>query len=156
MRQQPSISATAGMGSAVDIESVTKGRESQVDVKKLAKAENKIKAKMEKRARRTEYESSRLIDAANQQVRYSFTFFFFDLSLEVAIPDCIQQKDYEKLFLEVNSLQSLSQSKGKIKDVHLENIDVSFGSNKILTDASLTLAEGRFVQDLGSALCNVP
>jgi ATP-binding cassette subfamily F protein 3 len=69
MRQQPSMSATAAMGSAVDIESVTKGRESQVDVKKLAKAESKIKAKMEKRARRTEYESSRLLDAANQQVR---------------------------------------------------------------------------------------
>lgn len=37
----------------------------------------------------------------------------------------------------------MSSSKGKSKDVHLVNIDVTFGSLRILSNASLTLAHGR-------------
>ena len=64
------------------------------------------------------------------------------------------QKSYEELFLEVNPLQSASASKGKTKDIHLESIDVSFGSLRILSNATVTLAEGRSVllQCLSDAL----
>ena len=60
---------------------------------------------------------------------------------------------------QVNSLDATLASKGKSKDIHLPSIDVSFGSNRILsvvflqswiisklscrTGASLTLAHGR-------------
>lgn len=54
------------------------------------------------------------------------------------------QKSYEELFLEVNPLQNASANKGKSKDIHLENIDVSFGSLRILSNATITLAEGRY------------
>lgn len=65
----PSMSMTAALANGpVDIESNTKGRTTQVDIKKLEKAEAKIKAKMEKRARRTvEFEGSKLVDAAKAQ-----------------------------------------------------------------------------------------
>lgn len=45
--------------------------------------------------------------------------------------------------MKVNPLDARSTSKGKSKDIHLINIDVTFGSNRILTGASLTLAHGR-------------
>lgn len=117
--------STAGTGvlpGSVDIASTTKARTTQVDLAKLEKAELKIKAKAEKRAKRTGmelYEGSKLIDASKKQ------------------------KEYEELFMQINPLSNLGQAKGKSKDVHLENIDVSFGSLRILSSGSLTLAHGR-------------
>lgn len=103
----------------VDIESTVKARDTQVNISKLVKAEAKIQAKMEKRHRKNAYEGSKLMDASRGQ------------------------KSYEELFLEVNPLQSASAGKGKTKDIHLESIDVSFGSLRILSNATITLAEGR-------------
>ena len=93
-----------------------------MDLNKLSKAEAKIKAKADKRSKKTGldlYEGSRLIDANKKQ------------------------QEYEDLFMTVNPLSSFGQSKGKSKDVHLENIEVSFGSLTILAGAELTLAFGR-------------
>lgn len=69
MKSNTAISFAATLTTGpVDIESTTKGRNTQVDLKKLEKAEAKIKAKMEKRARRTvEFEGSKLVDAAKAQ-----------------------------------------------------------------------------------------
>lgn len=113
MKSNPSVSFTANLKGPVDIESTTKGRTTQVDLKKLEKAEAKIKAKMEKRARRTvEFEGSKLVDAAKAQ------------------------KAYEEMYMTVNPLQLASANKGKSKDILLEAIDVSYGSNSILTNAT--------------------
>ena len=78
-----------------------KARESQVNMKALEKAEAKLKQKLEKRNARNLYEGSKLMEAQNNK------------------------KSYEELFLEVNPLQTAGQNKGKSKDIHLENIDVS-------------------------------
>jgi hypothetical protein len=43
-----------------------------------------------------------------------------------------KQQSYEEMFMKVNPLQLGGASKGKSKDIHLTNIDVSFGSNRIL------------------------
>jgi ATP-binding cassette subfamily F protein 3 len=43
-----------------------------------------------------------------------------------------KQQSYEEMFMQVNPLQLGGASKGKSKDIHLTNIDVSFGSNRIL------------------------
>ncbi|KAH9024309.1 hypothetical protein EDB85DRAFT_276678 [Lactarius pseudohatsudake] len=55
---------------------------------------------------------------------------------------CLKQS-YEEMFMKINPLQSAAASKNKSKDIHLPSIDVSFGSNRILSGASLTLAYGR-------------
>lgn len=116
MKSNPSVSFTANLKGPVDIESTTKGRTTQVDLKKLEKAEAKIKAKMEKRARRTvEFEGSKLVDAAKAQ------------------------KAYEEMYMAVNPLQLQSMNKGKSKDILLEAIDVSYGSNQILSNARCVL-----------------
>ncbi|KAG0144147.1 hypothetical protein CROQUDRAFT_660312 [Cronartium quercuum f. sp. fusiforme G11] len=120
MRSQIAMSKTALMGAAVDIESTVKARDSRVDVAKLAKAEAKLKAKRDKKKDRfVEFEESRLVKARDAQ------------------------KSYEELFLEVNPLNAAALAKGKSKDVHVDNIDVNFGSNKILSNAKLDLAYGR-------------
>lgn len=69
MKSNPALSFTATLNNGpVDIESTTKSRNTQVDLKKLEKAETKIKAKMEKRSRRTvQFEGSKLVDAAKAQ-----------------------------------------------------------------------------------------
>jgi ATP-binding cassette subfamily F protein 3 len=113
MKNNPSVSFTTSLQGPVDIESTTKGRNTQVDLKKLEKAEAKIKAKMEKRARRTvEFEGSKLVDAAKAQ------------------------KAYEEMYMTVNPLQNHALNKGKSKDILLEAIDVSYGSNQILSNAA--------------------
>ncbi|SCV67351.1 BQ2448_5997 [Microbotryum intermedium] len=119
MRRQEALSKRQTVTQVVDIASVVKARDTQVNLKALEKAEAKIAAKMAKRDRKNAYESSKLLDAAKAQ------------------------KSYEELFLEVNPLQSASQHKGKSKDIHLENIDVSFGSLRILSNATLTLPHGK-------------
>ncbi|KAI9632629.1 putative translational regulator GCN20-like ABC transporter protein [Dioszegia hungarica] len=120
MRSQ-AMSATIAMSGKVDLESNTKGQASRVDLGKLAKAEAKLRAKVEKRARKGGdlYQGSKLIDAH------------------------LKQQSYEEMFMKVNPLDLSGAAKGKSKDVHLINIDVSFASNKILSGATLTMAHGR-------------
>jgi len=78
-------------------------------------------AKIAKRSQRDLYEGSKLVEMAKKQ------------------------QSYEEMFMQVNPLQLGGASKGKSKDIHLTNIDVSFGSNRILwveagcfTDLSLS------------------
>lgn len=120
MRSQ-AMSATIAMSGKVDLESNTKGQASRVDLSKLAKAEAKLQAKIEKRARKGEalYQGSKLIDAS------------------------MKQQSYEEMFMKVNPLDLSGAAKGKSKDIALSNIDVSFASNKILSGATLTMAHGR-------------
>ncbi|GAA5927279.1 hypothetical protein JCM1841_001342 [Sporobolomyces salmonicolor] len=119
MRRQELKSKRQAVTQVVDIASVVKARETQVNLKALEKAEAKLKAKLEKRNARNLYEGSKLMEAQKSK------------------------KSYEELFLEVNPLQVAGANKGKSKDIHLENIDVSFGSLRILSNATLTLPYGR-------------
>lgn len=115
-----SMSKTIALSEGVDLESINKSKASRVDLKKLEKQEQKIRSKLEKRTKRELlYEGSKLIDAQKKQ------------------------QSYEEMFMKVNSLDATLGSKGKSKDIHLPSIDVSFGSNRILAGASLTLAHGR-------------
>lgn len=109
MRSQ-AMSATIAMSGTVDLDSVNKGQASRVDLAKLAKAEAKLKAKIEKRekGRRDLYQGSKLIDMQSKQ------------------------QSYEEMFMAVNPLDLSGAAKGKSKDIHLPNIDVSFASNRIL------------------------
>ncbi|GJE94176.1 ABC transporter [Phanerochaete sordida] len=114
------ISSTIAFGGeGVDLESINKGKASRVDMKKLEKQEAKLRAKIEKRARRDLYEGSKLLDQHKKQ------------------------QSYEEMFMKINPLEAAAASKNKSKDIHLPSIDVSFGSNRILSGASLTLAHGR-------------
>ncbi|KOS15050.1 positive effector protein gcn20 [Malassezia pachydermatis] len=92
-----------------------------VDVKKLERQEAKTRAKLAKRAQRDLYESSKLVENVKKMA------------------------SYEEMYMQVNPLESISAgaAKGKNKDIHLPNIDVSFGSHRILTNAELTMAYGR-------------
>ncbi|KAG7096586.1 hypothetical protein E1B28_004005 [Marasmius oreades] len=112
------ISNTKAFGEGVDLESINKGKASRVDVKKLEKQEAKLRAKIDKRARRDLYEGSKLLDAHRKQ------------------------QSYEEMFMKINPLEAVN-SKNKSKDIHLPSIDVNFGSNRILSGATLTLAHGR-------------
>ncbi|WFD26541.1 hypothetical protein MNAN1_001524 [Malassezia nana] len=92
-----------------------------VDVKKLERQEAKTRAKLAKRAQRDLYESSKLVENARKKI------------------------SYEEMYMQVNPLESVSAgaARGKNKDIHLPNIDLSFGSHRILTNAQLTMAHGR-------------
>ncbi|PFH54687.1 hypothetical protein AMATHDRAFT_52423 [Amanita thiersii Skay4041] len=113
------MSNTIALSEGVDLESINKGKASRVDVRKLEKQEAKLKAKIEKRARRDLYEGSKLLDAYKKQ------------------------QSYEEVFMKINPLEASGAAKNKSKDIHLPSIDVNFGSNRILSGASLTLAYGR-------------
>ncbi|KAF9229824.1 hypothetical protein BS17DRAFT_689375 [Gyrodon lividus] len=113
------MSNTIGLGEGVDLESINKGKASRVDVKKLEKQEAKLKAKIEKRARRDLYEGSKLLDQHRKQ------------------------QNYEEMFMKINPIEAAAAAKNKSKDIHLPSIDVNFSSNRILSGASLTLAYGR-------------
>lgn len=118
---QRNMSSTLGLtGSTVDLESANARKvESRVDKKKLEKAERKIRAKQEKKQMKTiHYESSRLLNQPDETM------------------------SYEEFFMAVNPLQLGSESQNKSKDVKLDNIDISVSSQRILTDAALTLAYG--------------
>lgn len=91
---------------------------SRVDVSKLAKQEAKTKAKLHKRAQRDLYETSKLVENMRKQ------------------------ESYEEMFLRVNPLESIG-NRTKNKDIHLPNIDVNFGSNRLLSGATLSMAQGR-------------
>ncbi|SPO02715.1 probable positive effector protein GCN20 [Cephalotrichum gorgonifer] len=120
---QRNMSSTLAVASGgVDLESAnTRKVESKVDRKKLEKAERKIAAKQQaKTFKNVEYEASRLLD----------------------LPEDTQS--YEEFYMAVNPLQlGTSQNQNKSKDIKLDSIDVSIGGNRILTDTSFTLAEGR-------------
>ncbi|OQE21151.1 hypothetical protein PENSTE_c012G10058 [Penicillium steckii] len=119
---QRNMSSTLGLtGTNVDLESANARKvESKVDKKKLEKAERKIRAKQEKKQMKTvQYESSRLLNQPDETM------------------------SYEEFFMAVNPLQLGSDSQAKSKDIKLDNIDISIGGLRILTDASFTLAYGR-------------
>lgn len=119
---QRNMSSTMGLASGgVDLESAnTRKVESRVDRKKLEKAERKIRAKQEKKVMKTvEYEASRLLNE----------------------PD--EAQSYEEFFMAVNPLQLGSENSQKSKDIKVDNIDISIGGKRILSDTSLTLAYGR-------------
>lgn len=114
------VSNTMGLlGEGADLEATAQRKvASQVDKKKLAKAEQKIQAKLAKRVMKADYEASRLLD-------------------EVEPTD-----DYEENFMKVNPL-TFESATGKSKDIRIDGIDINFAGNRILTDASLTLTHGR-------------
>jgi ATP-binding cassette subfamily F protein 3 len=118
---QRNMSSTLAVASGgVDLESANARKvESKVDRKKLEKAERKIAAKQQKKTFKTvEYEASRLLEE----------------------PESTQS--YEEFYMAVNPLQLGSSSSNKTKDIKIDNIDVSIGGNRILTDTTLTLAYG--------------
>ncbi|KAH9992513.1 P-loop containing nucleoside triphosphate hydrolase protein [Russula compacta] len=104
MSKTGAISNTIAFSEGVDLESINKGKASRVDVKKLEKQEAKLKAKIEKRARRDLYEGSKLLEQTKKQ------------------------QSYEEMFMKINPLQSTAASKNKSKDIHLPSIDVSGAS----------------------------
>ncbi|OAQ74021.1 protein GCN20 [Pochonia chlamydosporia 170] len=118
---QRNMSSTLAVATGgVDLEQANARKvESKVDRKKLEKAERKIAAKQQKKTFKVvEYEASRLLDQ----------------------PEDTQS--YEEFYMAVNPLQIGSSSSNKTKDVKLDNIDVSIGGNRILSDTTLTLAYG--------------
>ncbi|CAA18386.1 AAA family ATPase Gcn20 [Schizosaccharomyces pombe] len=119
MDSQSEISSTMGLvGEKMELDAV-KGRkvESRVDRRKLEKAERKIRAKWEKRTIKAEYESSKLVQP--------------------------EQKSYEEFYMAVNPLDLSGSNQGKSKDIKIDGIDLAFAGHRILTGASLTLAQGR-------------
>ncbi|KAK4166421.1 hypothetical protein QBC43DRAFT_232896 [Cladorrhinum sp. PSN259] len=118
---QRNMSSTLAVSSGgVDLESANVRKvESKVDKKKLEKAERKIAAKQSKKTFKTvEYEASRLLEQ----------------------PESAQS--YEEFYMAVNPLQLGAGQQGKSKDIKLDNIDVSIGGLRILTDTTLTLSYG--------------
>ncbi|EMR70778.1 hypothetical protein MGN70_001051 [Eutypa lata] len=118
---QRNMSSTLAVATgSVDLESANARKvESKVDRKKLEKAERKIAAKQSKKHFKTvEYEASKLIDQPEDA------------------------ESYEEFYMAVNPLQLGGGSAGKSKDIKIENIDVSIGGQRILTDTDLTLAYG--------------
>ncbi|KAI0540246.1 P-loop containing nucleoside triphosphate hydrolase protein [Xylaria digitata] len=118
---QRNMSSTLAVATgSVDLESAnTRKVESKVDRKKLEKAERKIAAKQSKKQfKNVEYEASRLLNQPESQ-------------------------SYEEFYMAVNPLQ-LGPGGGtaKTKDIKMENVDVSIGGTRILTDTDLTLAYG--------------
>ncbi|KAJ1914543.1 ATP-binding cassette, regulator of translational elongation [Mycoemilia scoparia] len=96
-----------------------KGRNiaSQVDTEKLRKAEARIAAKLQKRELRSSYEASKLIEQSTV--------------------------DDEELLLKINPILDYTTTRGKSKDINLEDFDISFAGHRILTGASLRMAYGR-------------
>lgn len=117
---QRNISSTLAVATGgVDLESANARKvESKVDKKKLEKAERKIAAKQNKKTFKTvEYEASRLLNQVDPA------------------------QSYEEFYMAVNPLQ-MNGSQGKTKDIKIDNIDVTIGGLRILTDTTLTLASG--------------
>ncbi|ATY66703.1 protein GCN20 [Cordyceps militaris CM01] len=118
---QRNMSSTLAVASGgVDLESANARKvESKVDRKKLEKAERKIAVKQQKKQyKNVEYEASRLLDQADPA------------------------QSYEEFYMAVNPLQIGNAGANKTKDIKLDNIDVSIGAQRILTDTTLTLAYG--------------
>lgn len=116
--QQREDTSSAFIGTQVDLEHVGRQMETRVDKAKLKKAEAKIARKLEKRKRKhVKYEASKLI---NDQTA----------------------EDYDSFFLKVNPMDG-ARTGGGSKDIKIDNFDLFVGQGqRILTDASLTLAFG--------------
>lgn len=101
-----------------DIEHTGRKMETRVDLKKLAKAEQKIAKKVAKRNNKfVKYEASKLID---QQ----------------------KEEDYDSFFLKINPLD-FGSGAGKSKDIKIDSFDLYVGDGqRILSDAQLTLSFG--------------
>lgn len=93
--------------------------ESRVDKKKLEKQERKIAKKVAKRNNKfVQYEASKLLNESNGD-------------------------DYDEFFLKINPID-FGSGAGKSKDIKIDNFDLYVGEGqRILSDASLTLAYGR-------------
>ncbi|KAI9786043.1 MAG: hypothetical protein M1816_008134 [Peltula sp. TS41687] len=119
---QRNVSSTLALtGGGVDLEATAARKvESRVDKKKLEKAERKIQAKQDRKTmKNVEYESSRLLN----------------------LPNDVQS--YEEFYMAVNPLQLGGGAGAKSKDIKIDNVDVSIGGKRILTETCLTLAYGR-------------
>ncbi|ODV80400.1 ATP-binding cassette family, regulator of translational elongation [Suhomyces tanzawaensis NRRL Y-17324] len=112
-------SSLALLSASNDIEHTGRKMESRVDKKKLEKQERKIAKKVAKRNNKfVQYEASKLLNESKTE-------------------------DYDSYFLEINPLD-FGSSAGKSKDIKLENFDLYVGDGqRILSEASLTLAYGR-------------
>ncbi|KAF8912884.1 P-loop containing nucleoside triphosphate hydrolase protein [Gymnopilus junonius] len=110
------LSNTIALSEGVDLESINKGKASRVDVKKLEKQEAKLKF------------LTQLLGKIEKRSRR-------DLYEGSKLLDAHRKQ--------INPLEATAGSKNKSKDIHLPSIDVNFGSNRILSGASLTLAYGR-------------
>ncbi|EAZ63331.1 ATP-binding cassette (ABC) family, regulator of translational elongation [Scheffersomyces stipitis CBS 6054] len=112
-------SSLALLGASNDIEHTGRNMESRVDKTKLEKQERKIAKKVAKRNNKfVQYEASKLL---NQK----------------------KDDDYDSFFLEINPLD-FGSSAGKSKDIKIDNFDLYVGDGqRILSEASLTLAYGR-------------
>jgi len=107
------------LSSSHDIEHTGRKMESRVDKKKLEKQERKIAKKVAKRNNKfVQYEASKLLNEKKEE-------------------------DYDSFFLEINPLD-FGSSAGKSKDIKIDQFDLYVGDgNRILSEASLTLAYGR-------------
>lgn len=112
-------SSLALLSASNDIEHTGRQMESRVDKKKLEKQERKIAKKVAKRNNKfVQYEASKLLNEK-------------------------QTDDYDSFFLEINPLD-FGSSAGKSKDIKIDNFDLYIGDGqRILSEASLTLAYGR-------------
>lgn len=117
--KQRELDSSLAMLQATDIEHTGRTIETRVDKKKLQKAEAKIAKKVAKRNNKfVEYEASKLINENNKE-------------------------DYDDFFLKVNPIE-FGAAAGKSKDIKLDSFDLYVGEGqRILSDASLTLAHGR-------------
>ncbi|CAH2351673.1 protein Gcn20p [[Candida] railenensis] len=112
-------SSLALLSASNDIEHTGRKMESRVDKKKLEKQERKIAKKVAKRNNKfVQYEASKLLNESNGD-------------------------DYDSFFLKINPID-FGSGAGKSKDIKLDNFDLYVGEGqRILSDASLTLAYGR-------------
>ncbi len=112
-------SSLALLSASNDIEHTGRKMELRVDKKKLEKQERKIAEKVAKRNNKfVQYEASKLL---NDQTG----------------------DDYDLFFLEINPID-FGSGAGKSKDIKIDNFDLYVGDGqRILSDASLTLAYGR-------------
>ncbi|AQZ11032.1 GCN20 (YFR009W) [Zygosaccharomyces parabailii] len=101
-----------------DIEHTGRKMDTRVDLKKLAKAEQKIAKKVAKRNNKfVQYEASKLIAPQREE-------------------------DYDSFFLKINPLD-FGSGAGKSKDIHIDTFDLYVGDGqRILSDARLTLSFG--------------
>lgn len=101
-----------------DIEHAGRNMDTRVDLKKLAKAEQKIAKKVAKRNNKfVQYEASRLINGDKEE-------------------------DYDSFYMKINPLE-FGSSAGKSKDIKIDTFDLYVGDGqRILSDAQLTLSFG--------------
>lgn len=112
-------SSLALLNSGNDIAHTGRQMESRVDKKKLEKQERKIAKKVAKRNNKfVKYEASKLLNEKKEE-------------------------DYDSFFLEINPME-FGSSAGKSKDIKIDTFDLYVGDGqRILSEASLTLAYGR-------------